>query len=181
MKYSMEYIDIYNEKKQKTGAVKPRRAGLDKGEFALVVHICVINSEGKMLIQQRSPDKKIYAGVWDLSAGGFVMSGETAGQAAKRELEEELGVSDCGAMQYLFTEPFRQIFDDMFLVRLDRSAEDFRLQKEEVSCVRWASLDEILQDIRTGSFVDYSEECIRRIFAAAHESDSRQTMPQKKV
>lgn len=165
----MEYIDIYNEKKQKTGAVKAREAGLEKGEYAKVVHVCVINSEEKMLIQQRSPGKKVYAGVWDVSAGGFVMSGETSRQAAERELKEELGINSCTSMQYLFTEPFQQIFDDMYLLRLDRRPEDFRLQSEEVSGVRWASLKEILEGIRAGSFVDYKEECIRRIFSAAQE------------
>ncbi len=63
---------------------------------ASLVHrsVCVLllNGAGGLLLQRRSRAKDLYPGLWDLSATGHVRAGETWEEAARRELEEELGV-----------------------------------------------------------------------------------------
>nr|WP_203544923.1 NUDIX domain-containing protein [Desulfovibrio sp. JC010] len=56
------------------------------------VIILVYDSEGKLFLQKRSPQKKLYAGRWDISAGGHVQTGESSEKAALRELETDLGI-----------------------------------------------------------------------------------------
>ncbi len=58
------------------------------------VHILVWNSEGKLFLQHRSADKDIQPDKWDTSVGGHFAVGETPEMAAKREMEEELGIKD---------------------------------------------------------------------------------------
>lgn len=50
-------------------------------------------SDGKILIQHRSPSKRIFPNCFDTSAAFHVTFGETYEQAALRELKEETGVS----------------------------------------------------------------------------------------
>ncbi len=58
------------------------------------VHVLVFNSTGSLFLQKRSMIKGESPGLWDSSAAGHVESGEDYLNCAKRELEEELSLSD---------------------------------------------------------------------------------------
>ena len=55
-----------------------------------VVAAVLIDSAGRMLLQQRPPDKQ-HAGLWEFP-GGKIEEGETPEVALARELAEELGI-----------------------------------------------------------------------------------------
>jgi isopentenyldiphosphate isomerase len=52
----------------------------------------VLRTNSKVLLQQRSKRDLWHPGLWTLSCTGHVKSGETYREAAKRELDEELGL-----------------------------------------------------------------------------------------
>lgn len=54
--------------------------------------VFIINSNNQVLLQKRSKKQKMWPGMWDLSSGGHVDSGEHSFQAIQRELLEELGL-----------------------------------------------------------------------------------------
>lgn len=84
----MEYLDIYNEKKEKLNKKIKRGDKLLDNEHILVAVIFIENSEGKYLIQKTSKEKgEKYA-----TTGGHVLSGETPKTAIIRETKEELGL-----------------------------------------------------------------------------------------
>ncbi len=56
------------------------------------VHIWLRNARGELFLQRRSIWKDRNPSVWDSSAAGHVDAGENYGEAARRELREELGV-----------------------------------------------------------------------------------------
>jgi isopentenyldiphosphate isomerase len=58
------------------------------------VGIVVLDGAGRVLIHRRAEDKDVWPGRWDLAAGGVVAAGESFDEAARRELAEELGISD---------------------------------------------------------------------------------------
>ena len=93
----MELWDIYDIDRVRTGRVAQRgkpasEGGLGEGEYHLVVHICVFNGRGQLLLQQRQKDKEGYPNLWDVSAAGSALAGENSAAAASRELREELGL-----------------------------------------------------------------------------------------
>src|SRR5213596_702435 len=57
------------------------------------VHILIFNQRGELYLQQRSRWKDRHPLLWDSSAAGHVMAGEGYDEAAKRELQEELGIN----------------------------------------------------------------------------------------
>lgn len=65
-------------------------AGLDMRPMLEVVAAVIQRSDGRFLLARR-PDGKPYAGYWEFP-GGKVEPGETAPDALRRELREELGI-----------------------------------------------------------------------------------------
>lgn len=153
-----EFWDIYTANRVKTGRVMERGSLFKQGDYHLVVHICLFNDRGEMLIQQRQAEKAGWPGLWDVTVGGSALAGETAQQAAMRELKEELGLSlDLTGVRPHFTINFGEGFDDTFLVTVPYlvDLESLLLQEEEVQEVRWANRHEILRMIDEGSFIPY--------------------------
>jgi isopentenyldiphosphate isomerase len=56
------------------------------------VFVVVQSTDGRVLVHQRSPDKDIWPNWWDMAVGGVVGLGEEWDTAARREVEEEIGV-----------------------------------------------------------------------------------------
>ena len=59
-----------------------------------VVHLHLFNSRGELYLQHRPLWKDIQPGRWDTAVGGHVDYGETIDEALRREVHEELGITD---------------------------------------------------------------------------------------
>lgn len=59
-----------------------------------VVHLHVFNSQGELYLQKRPDWKDIQPGKWDTSVGGHVDLGESVEMALRREVREELGITE---------------------------------------------------------------------------------------
>ena len=57
----------------------------------MVVAVALIDADGRVLVQQRPPEKKM-GGLWEFP-GGKIDAGETPEVALVRELSEELGIN----------------------------------------------------------------------------------------
>lgn len=55
-------------------------------------HVLVYDDTGRLYVQRRAWTKECSPGRWDSSAAGHVASGEDYASAARREVEEELGI-----------------------------------------------------------------------------------------
>lgn len=162
----MELWELYTYDRQRTGHTMLRGDGQPEGLFRLVVHVCIFNSDGEMLIQQRQPFKKGWPNLWDITVGGSALSGEDSKNAIARELYEELGFKFsfenlCPSL----TVHFDGGFDDIYLIEQNVDLSEIRLQSEEVQAVRWCSRQEILKMIENGRFIPYHKSLIELLFA----------------
>lgn len=131
----------------------------------LVIHLCLFDSAGRMLIQRRQNTCARWPGLWDVSVRGCAEDGETGLTAAVREAEEELGLTLVpDDLRHALTVCFPQGHDELYLCSLSLSAPAFRLQPEEVAEVRWASEDEILLLRREGLFTPFRPDYLRLMF-----------------
>ena len=161
----MERFDLYDSHRRFTGRTIARGKDVPDGLRRLVVHVCVFNAKGEMLIQQRQPFKEGWPNLWDVSVGGGVQAGETTQQAARRELQEELGLEfDFENETPMLTTTFRKGFDDIYIIHAEPDLNSLRLQPEEVQAVRWAGKDEIVTMIESGTFIPYSRPLMEYIF-----------------
>jgi isopentenyldiphosphate isomerase len=161
----MELLDLYTADREKTGRTMVRGEPTPAGFYRLVVHVCIFNPEGQMLIQQRQPFKKGWSNLWDISVGGSAVSGDSSRSAAERETFEELGLSvDLSDVRPTLTVHWEHGFDDYYVLTQSVDLTALRLQAEEVQAVRWASKDEILQMIDDGRFIPYEKSLIELLF-----------------
>ena len=56
--------------------------------------VLVRHPDGRIYVSRRSPDKDWAPSAYDAAAGGMVRHGEPVEESARRELAEELGISD---------------------------------------------------------------------------------------
>ncbi len=114
----------------------------------------------QILLQKRSEEKDSYPGCYDISSAGHIPAGVDFLPSAIRELEEELGLSVpqevlvyCGQRRFQFQQIFHgKPFHDnqvsnIYLLWLDKEPEEFLLQKEEVSAVRWFDFQDCIQQV----------------------------------
>ena len=150
----MEYFTLYDQDRIPLGKQILRGEKIPEGEYHIAIHVCVFNSENKMLIQQRQPFKEGWSNMWDVSAGGSAIAGENSREAAQRELEEEIGLKiPFEKMRPILTVHFDHGFDDIYTVSSDVDGNDLKLQYEE-----------ILDMIADGTFIPYHEHLISLLF-----------------
>lgn len=165
----MELVDLYDENRAPLGRTAERYAQKAPGEYRAVVHVCVFDRAGRLLIQQRTAEKRLWPGQWDVSVGGGVDAGETSRQAAEREFWEELGVKlDLAGLRPSLTVNFEEGFDDFFLVEREISLETLTLQAEEVAQVRYVTLEEACAMVDDGRFIPYPKSFLAFLFHMRH-------------
>ena len=131
-----------------------------------VVHLHVFNSQGDIYLQRRPAWKDIQPGKWDTAVGGHVDYGETPEEALRREVREELGMSD-------FTPEFvdKYVFEskrERELVYVNRTTYDgeIRPSAEELDGGRFWTMREIREamgkDILTPNFESEFKRCFGR-------------------
>ena len=108
-----------------------------------VVHLHVFNSTGNLYLQKRPEWKDIQPGKWDTAVGGHIDYGETPEEALRREVREELGITDFTAEridQYVFESP-----RERELVYVHRTIYDGPIQPsaDELDGGRFWTMDEI--------------------------------------
>lgn len=128
-----------------------------------VVHLHVFNSKGDIYLQRRPEWKDIQPGKWDTAVGGHIDYSETPEEALKREVREELGMTD-----------FEPEFIDKYVFESKRERElvyvhrtiydgEIRPSAEELDGGRFWSMNEICEamgkDVLTPNFESEFKRC----------------------
>lgn len=158
----MEFWDIYDEQKEKTGRTMKRNDwNMKPGEYHLTVLGVLKRPDGRYLITQRRMDKEWGAGWWEVPGGG-VRAGEDSKDAVLREIKEETGIdvsSAEGGLVFTYKrvnpEEKNNYFVDIYKFVVDFVDNDVKVQEEEVEGFQIASLEEIQAYAKEGIFLHY--------------------------
>ena len=165
----MEFWDIYDENKQRTGRTMKRNDWcLKEGEYHLSVLGVIRRPDGKFLITKRAMDKEWAPGWWEVPGGG-VQVGEDSADAVAREVLEETGldVSEAeGGLLFSYClviiKRGDNYFVDVYRFTMDFEEPDVKVQQEEVKGFEIADLTEIEKYGNEGIFLHY--DSIRKAF-----------------
>lgn len=159
----MEFWDIYDANKQKTGRTMKRNDWcLKDGEYHLTVLGVIRRTDGRYLITQRVMTKSWAPGWWEVSGGG-VMAGEESKEAVVREVLEETGLDVSNAAGgYVFSYKRENpgegdnYFVDIYRFETDFDESDLKLQEAETLGYKLATKEEIEELGNQGIFLHYN-------------------------
>ncbi len=151
----MELIEIVDENGNYTGQVMDKEEAHDKNLLHNEVGIFIINDKKEILLQKRSANKRFNPNKWGLCAG-HVDAYETLEEAALREIKEEVGLDVSIEELIPYGEKEVTIKDSnshityFYYVKCNKKEDEFIIQEEELSKVKWFNIDEIIMMIKEG-------------------------------
>lgn len=146
MRKRIAIVDEQGNPKGSSTVEEARKLGL----WHQVAAIYVFDKKHRIFVQKRADTMDTYPGCWDHSAAGHVDEGETPEEAAKRELEEELGCK-VDKLELVTTFKSATKVKEMFMNRhwyLYKCENDgpFVFQEDEVSEGKFVEISEIVSD-----------------------------------
>lgn len=150
----MELLRVVDKNGNFTGDIFDREYIHDNNLLHNEVSVFILNSNKEILLQKRSMTKKFNPGKWGLCAG-HVSYDETLEDAALREIKEEIGLDiDLGDLNPI-GDKLVLLYDKgahityHYYIKVDKSSDEFIIQKEELSEVKWFLIDDVLKMIKS--------------------------------
>lgn len=156
----MEKRDLYDGEKMLTGETINKGDSIPTGKYYLTVVVFIQNQNKEFLLQK---NKKY--DMWSMT-GGHPKSGESSLEGIVTEIDEEIGVQVNSEDVILFeTIKTEDDFVDLYYLKKDIDIKDIVMQEEEVSEVKWATIDEIDMLIKDNLFLPPHIEFYKKLIA----------------
>ena len=154
-----ELRDLYDINSNLTGKTYYKGDTIPNGYYPMVVMVVIRNSKGEFLMQKRSKQK---GGDWGVT-GGHPKSGETPLEGIITEVKEELGL-DFSNENFILYDSGCDGKDcyKMYFVNKDIDINDIKIQ-EELSEVRWFSMDELKHMVETKELNENQISCFVKV------------------
>jgi len=113
--------------------------------------IFIFDDTGRLLLQQRSSEKRLWGGFWSNTCCSHPRRGEVMDEAIHRRLEQELGMD--AELHYLFKFTYHAPFGDLGAERevcsvyVGRSGQPPQPNIHEISDWRWVAPGELNREI----------------------------------
>ncbi len=146
-----EIWDSYHRDGTPAGVDLVRGRKIPNGLYHMICTVAVTGTDGSVLLVQRDRHKS-YGGMWEASAGGSALKGESPEQCAMRELREETGIDGSGMKSEGFytDDRFRSIIYE-FSLTTDVPKDSVKLQEGETQAYRWVPRQEFAEMMRSRS------------------------------
>ncbi|GAB4241915.1 MAG: NUDIX domain-containing protein [Candidatus Methylacidiphilales bacterium] len=145
MNSSDEWFDVVDEQDRPIGRAS-RHEVHARALRHRAVHIWILGTDDRLLIQKRSASKDRHPSVWDSSASGHVDAGESYERSARRETSEELGINPPPELTLLGKIPASIETDQEFVcLYLARHNGPFVCPPDEIERVDWIAPDTLTQ------------------------------------
>lgn len=172
---SLEPIEVLDEEGIATGKVGMLDDVVGQGLWCRSTHVWLINSKQEIYIQQRSFKMFNNPGKWGEAGGGYVTSGHTILETAKKEIQEELGLyiegnkfENLGEIKQIEKRRDGKItrqFVAVYLVEVDFDESDVVHSEHDVIDGKFVYFKDLKNyiDTKTIDFIDHPDE-IKLVF-----------------
>ena len=179
----MEILDVVDENNNLTGKTEDREIVHEKGLWHREVASWIMNEKGEVLLQKRAASKKQNPNKWGLTAG-HIDAGEKIEDVMNREALEELGVNikDFSLLEvikvkdeHLNNKSKNNHFVYIFFTKVNYKIDDYTIQKEELSEVKYITLEELGEILKnkddnyTFSKRDYMKQILEYLYKRREE------------
>jgi isopentenyl-diphosphate delta-isomerase len=146
-----DLLILVDEQDNVVGHLDKRSCHDGEGVLHRAFSIFIVNGRGELLLQQRSPEKRLWPGFWSNSCCSHPRHGEQLDDAVNRRLEEELGLT--AELEHLYTFNYHAMFKEVGSERevcsvyLGRSDGPVQANRREISSWRWVSSEALDREI----------------------------------
>jgi isopentenyl-diphosphate delta-isomerase len=153
---------LVDDRDRDVGHLSKARCHEGRGVLHRAFSLLIFNQTGELLIQQRSPSKRLWPRFWSNSCCSHPRSGESMETATRRRLLEELGLV-C-PLRFLFKFQYQAQFDatgsehELCSVFIGRCSDPVQVNTSEILAWRWISpeaLDGELASPGAGKFTPW--------------------------
>ncbi len=148
----MEYFDVVDDNNQLLGKIEERNIVHEKGLWHREVSLWILNDKGEVLVQKRAATKIQAPNKWGTTAG-HITAGDEPIDTVIREANEEIGLSlKKEDLNFCFINKIYKKFNDKqynncfqycYYVKVNKEINEYIIQEEELSEVKYISLDEL--------------------------------------
>ena len=155
-----ELRDLYDKNGNKTNKTYFKGEKIPDGYYPMVVMVVIRNSDGKFLMQKRAASK---GGDWGVT-GGHPKSGETPIEGIITEIREELGL-DFSNENFIEYDSGCDGIDcyKMFFVNKDIELKNIIIQEDELSEVRWFTMEELRNMVSNHELNENQIACFTKV------------------
>lgn len=163
-KMKEEWFPLVNEEGETIGKATRRECHSGSKQLHPVIHLHIFNDAGELYLQKRSMNKDIQPGKWDTAVGGHIDYGETVEEALRREVREELGITEF-VPQFITRYVFESAIEKE-LVNTFRTVYNGEIQPdtEELDGGRFWPMEEIKTNLGKSVFTPNFEQEFQRLF-----------------
>jgi isopentenyl-diphosphate delta-isomerase len=160
---NQDYVVLVDDKNNVLGTAPKLEAHSAETPLHRGFSVFLFDHQGNLLLQQRSRFKKTFPLVWSNSCCGHPKLNEVSKSAAKRHLEDELGIKNVEMFEIISDYRYRVGMDNVFEneicpVLICFTDEKPILNKTEVEAIRWIPWADFLKEAKTGDYSLWSKE-----------------------
>ena len=149
----MEYYDVLDVYRRRTGRVRPRGEALAENEYRSGAEIWIFHEDGRLMVTRRHLKKDGHPGKWECT-GGLVTTGESTFNTILREAEEEIGIKlNPRDVRRVATKLCGREYLDIYTAKTARPIDSLVLQPTEVIDARYVTWDELKSMRDSGEFI----------------------------
>ena len=148
-----ESLILVDEDDNEIGHLDKRSCHDGDGVLHRAFSIFIFSESGKLLLQQRSPEKRLWPLFWSNSCCSHPRRGEEMDAALVRRLHDELGMRSELHSLYKFSyhSPFSDVGSEREVcsVFAGRSTDEVRANTHEIAAWRWISAEDLDREMHT--------------------------------
>ena len=160
----MELWDAYHRDGTPAPVKLTRGEPIPDGLYHIVSEILVRHIDGSYLVMLRDPRKESNPSRWEASAGGSALVGETGEACARRELQEETGLS--GEFTFLCRHIDGHTFHDDYLCVTGCDTAAVTLQEGETTAYKWLNEPDFIAFIHSPEAIARQVERFRDYYVS---------------
>ncbi len=155
-----ELRDLYDKNSNKTEKTYYKGQAIPEGYYPMVVMAVIRNTKGEFLMQKRVKSK---GGDWGVT-GGHPKSGETPLEGMITEIKEELGLDFSNETLVEYDSGCDGIdCYKMYFVIKDVDLKEITIQEEELTEVRWFSMEELNNMVKAKELNENQISCFIKV------------------
>lgn len=169
-----EEVILVDQNDREVGVMEKLEAH-QKGLLHRAFSIFIFNSKGELLLQQRALDKYHSAGLWSNTCCSHPYPNESTGEAAKRRLQEEMGMTT--PLESIFSFTYKAFFDNGLIenefdyVYFGRTDDLPIVNATEVNDYKYVLVEDLLLDMDANpkKYTEWLKDCIRKVLEHSSE------------